>query len=446
MRKPRPNVGKAGIGLAAGALAAAMLVAPAVASAGSISSSTCGSSAGKCFTVAVSPQSLAAGAGASFSFTITNEASTQQLGSIQITAPSGFVITAAPGSASYTSTSALFLNLAIAPSAQATVTLSATAPCGTSSYQWAIVAKQSNDFSGAPGNDFKLDPASAGNLAGTLTGTCSLAFTGDGEPTGTAAGLAITSAFNSAGGPVKVEILDGSGKLATGSTAAVTVAIGSNPGSGSLAGTTTSAASGGVASFSNLSINKPGIGYTLTATSQGIAAATSDDFAIWGSLSGCPTSPCSASASSSTTSGTVTTSSVSQGDVLGIGLGGVKFTCGSSYHETSDPVSFDVLNSSGVAQASAQFSATLEILKSAVQSSGHPGASTWQICYASTTPFAARTGTSGTAVLGGVLYYTGLLPDCSSSQPAPCVQARNKDNAGDVVITFLAVGDPVHWA
>ena len=45
-------------------------------------------------------------------------------------------------------------------------------------------------------------------------------------------------------------------------------------------------------------------------------------------------------------------------------------------------------------------------------------------------------------MIGGVTYDTGQLLDCSSTQGAPCVQARNKDNAGDVIITFLAVGDP----
>ena len=43
----------------------------------------------------------------------------------------------------------------------------------------------------------------------------------------------------------------------------------------------------------------------------------------------------------------------------------------------------------------------------------------------------------------GVSYHTGLLPDCSKTQGAPCVQARHKDNAGDVVVEFLAAGDPV---
>jgi hypothetical protein len=432
--------------LAAGALAAAMLVAPVAAQAGSTASSTCGSSAGKCYALTVSPLSVAAGANASFSFTITNEASTQQLGSVRITAPSGFVITSAPGSASFTSSSALFLNLAIAPSGQATLLVSATAPCGAgaSSYQWGIEAKQSNDFSGPPGNDFQLDPVSASNLAGSLIGSCSLAFVTTAEPTGTVAGKIITSSFNSSGGPVEVAVLDGSGHLATHSTAAVTVAISANPGSGTLSGTTTVNAIGGIASFANLSIDKVGTGYSLAASSTGITSTTSSFFTIWGSLSACSASAsCSGSASSKTTAETVSTSGL--GGVLGVGLGGTSYLCG-SYIETSDPVTFDLLDSSGAPIGSADFSGTLEIFKNSVLASGHPGASTWQICYASTTSFTPLPNTGGTAIFGLVKYFTGLLPDCSSTQPAPCVQSRTKDNGGDVLITFLATGDPKTWA
>jgi hypothetical protein len=427
--------------LAAGMLGAAMLAAPA---AGSTSASTCTSS-GKCFAVVVSPTSPVAGAIISFAFAITNEASTQQLSSVQISAPTGFMITGASGSSTFTSSSALFLNLSLAPSGTTTVTVSAVAPCSGGTYQWGIQAKQSNGFSGLPGNDFQLDPASAGNLSGTLTGSCSLAFTSDSQPAGTAANAVITSGFGSSGGPVKVEVLNGSGQLATGSTAAVTVAIGSNPGSGSLSGTATLDASGGVASFSNLSIDQPGIGYTLTGTSPGMTPATSTHFTIWGSLQRCSTTPCSASSSTATTTGTVTTSSATPTEFLGAGLGGVSYSCSGTYQRTSDPLSFELFSASGVAQSSAQFTVSLEISKSAVDSSGHPGASTWQICYASMSPFTALPGTSGTAVIGGVSNYAGLLPNCSSTQNAPCVQARNKDNAGDVVVTFLASGDPFGW-
>ena len=425
--------------LAASMLAAATLAAPA---AGPAFASTCPPS-GKCFAVTVSPASPAAGATTSFAFTITNEAATQQLGSAQISAPAGFVISSAPGAINVTSGSALFINLSLAPSATTILTLSAGVPCGAGTYHWGIAAKQSNNFSGN-GNDFQLDPASAGNLSGSPAGSCSLAFTGDGEPANTAVNAVITSAV---GGPVKVEILDGSGQLATSSTAAVTVAIGSNPGAGSLSGTLTVSASGGIASFSDLSIDQVGDEYTLTATSPGLSPTASTSFDISGSGQTC-TVPCTASSSTSTTSATVTvTSGVPPGDFLKVAVGGAGYVCAGTYTRVSDPVSFDALDPAGVVVSSAQFTVSLEIDKTAVLTSGRTGAAQWQICYATTAnpPFKARPGTSGTAVIGGVTYNTGLLLDCSKTQGAPCVQARHKDMAGDVVVTFLASGDPIGW-
>lgn len=134
------------------------------------------------------------------------------------------------------------------------------------------------------------------------------------------------------------------------------------------------------------------------------------------------------------------------GQFLGVGVGGVSYSCGGAYRPVSDPVGFEVLSASGVGQ-SAQFSVTLQIDKSLVLSSGHPGASTWQICYASPRhtpppPSWAQPGTSGTAIIGGVTFDTGLLLNCSKIPVAPCVQARHKGNAGDVIVRFLASGDP----
>src|SRR5207249_1110705 len=93
------------------------------------------------------------------------------------------------------------------------------------------------------------------------------------QPTNTTAGATITPA-------VQVTVLDGQGNTATGFTGNVTVAFGSNPGGGTLAGTTTVAAVSGVASFASLSIAKVGTGYTLTAAAAGLPAATSAAFNV----------------------------------------------------------------------------------------------------------------------------------------------------------------------
>src|SRR5207249_2506252 len=87
------------------------------------------------------------------------------------------------------------------------------------------------------------------------------------QPSTTSAGAAITPA-------VQVTALEAGNNTATGLTGNVTVAIGTNPGSGTLAGTATVAASAGVATFANLSIDKVGTGYTLTATGAGSTTST----------------------------------------------------------------------------------------------------------------------------------------------------------------------------
>ncbi|HYV48249.1 MAG TPA: Ig-like domain-containing protein, partial [Myxococcaceae bacterium] len=77
-----------------------------------------------------------------------------------------------------------------------------------------------------------------------------------------------------------VAVSDALGNLVTGATNSITVAMGNNPGGGTLSGTLTAAASGGVASFGTLSIDKAGLGYTLVASSTGLTSATSAAFDI----------------------------------------------------------------------------------------------------------------------------------------------------------------------
>lgn len=92
------------------------------------------------------------------------------------------------------------------------------------------------------------------------------------QPTNTTSAAAITPA-------ITVQIQDAAGNLVN-SAANVTLAIGTNPGGGILSGTTTAAASSGVATFSGLSIDKLGVGYTLVASSGALTSAASASFNI----------------------------------------------------------------------------------------------------------------------------------------------------------------------
>ena len=122
------------------------------------------------------------------------------------------------------------------------------------------LAASSAGLTGATSNAFNITTGAANKLV-YLQG-----------PTNTGAGASITPA-------VTVQITDALGNPTT-STANVTIAIGANPGGGTLSGTLTVAAVNGTATFANLSIDKVGVGYTLAASSAGLTGATSTPFNI----------------------------------------------------------------------------------------------------------------------------------------------------------------------
>jgi alpha-tubulin suppressor-like RCC1 family protein len=93
------------------------------------------------------------------------------------------------------------------------------------------------------------------------------------QPTTSTAGEALSPA-------VEVEIRDAAGNLVTSARDAVTLALGTNPGGGTLAGTKTVTAVNGIASFSGLWIDKAAAGYALAATSGALTGATSTAFTI----------------------------------------------------------------------------------------------------------------------------------------------------------------------
>jgi len=93
------------------------------------------------------------------------------------------------------------------------------------------------------------------------------------QPVATQAGAAIAPA-------IQVTAQDGLGNTVTGFTGDVTIAIGSNPGGGTLSGTTSAAAVAGVATFPDLHIDKTGTGYSLAATSPALGAVASTSFDV----------------------------------------------------------------------------------------------------------------------------------------------------------------------
>ena len=242
----------------------------------------------KPYTANIVPHQVAAGASTAFTATLVNETGTQQLGSAEITAPAGFAISSAPG-ASFDASVVRLRNLAVPPGGSTSVVIQATAPCSGGTGAWQVRAKQSNNFSGQPGNDLSLRAAGS-DLSTTVVGSCHLNFIS--QPADAAKGAVITTTpfnFPIPGGPIQVEVLDGDNVRVTSSTAAIDVALvqtSPSPPSGALSGTQKANAVAGVASFQNLSVNEHGV-YTLSASSVGLGTATSGTFSIWGSAAAC---------------------------------------------------------------------------------------------------------------------------------------------------------------
>jgi hypothetical protein len=271
---------------------------------------------------------------------------------------------------------------------------------------------------------------------------------------------------------VQVTVLDAFGNPRSGDN--VTVAIGTNPSAGILGGTLTKPSISGVATFNNLTINNPGLGYTLTATT-GSALATSSAFDIANDVNTCG-GTCSATGNTAKTIATVDASGL--GGTLASRLGpavaaapttarlGVTVAqsvpipadvCGS---QVGDGFAITVVQSAGN-RPSYKVIATLD--KAQVKNSGKTSPNSFDICLGAknllgttagctspATSLSWQTKNGSCAVLRNGLYwgymkdYPSTVKSCPTTPGSglfPGILSRNKTNAGDVVITFCKPAD-----
>ena len=148
-------------------------------------------------------------------------------------------------------------------------TLTATAVAGVATFSNLSINNMGTGYTLAASTS---GLTSASSTAFNVVGPPSkLAFTV--QPGNVAAGGSITPA-------ITVSIEDAAGNVVPTATNQVTIAIGTNPSSGTLSGTASVNGVAGVATFSNLSINKTGTGYTLTASASGLTGGTSSAFNV----------------------------------------------------------------------------------------------------------------------------------------------------------------------
>ena len=151
----------------------------------------------KFYSVTVVPNKVEANSIVTFTVTLTNSntspnVSTQSLGSANVTVPAGFtgitsVIASTPAGKTWTANyvapnvefRAASSAAAIAPGQSVSATVTATTPAAAGGYTWLTQAKQSNSFSGPPGNGFirvGSDPVVTvvGRLCTSTQSTCRL--------------------------------------------------------------------------------------------------------------------------------------------------------------------------------------------------------------------------------------------------------------------------------
>jgi hypothetical protein len=234
------------------------------------------------------PAALTAGQETTVKATIGNQDPWRPIGSANLTAPSGLqVVSATPGTTGGTATVAgnvvQLRNISIPKGTSRDLTIRLRAPtsaalatCLPKDYTWPTpAAKQQGNFSGTT----FVFRSSGSDRRTRVTPTCALRFAR--QPADADPGATITGTpYEPLAPGVAVEIVDAAGTRVPVSGVPVGVAIGANPGSGTLSGTQSAPSVAGLVTYDNLSIDNRGVGYTLVATSSGISSATSTPFRV----------------------------------------------------------------------------------------------------------------------------------------------------------------------
>jgi hypothetical protein len=423
------------------------------------------------------PSTLTAGSEGTVRATYTNVGTQQQIGSSNLVVPSALRIVSASvsqGSAIVSGNTVQLRNANVAPGGSVTVTMRLAASCTAQTLTWAApVTKQANSFNGPPGNDLNIDLAQS-SLTTVVTGGCALRFVSTAQPAHARLSQTISSqAYTPTGPPVAVEVIDGTGNRVASNDVSVAMAIGTNAGGGTLSGTTTATTVNGVASFSTLSIDKPGAGYTLRASSASAGSTTSTPFNIAEVGVACAEDvDCTGTLALSNTGSSNVSVTAIQGPLLDTDAGyltisrvGGPLDCSGYTELVAGTDAFAVDYSS----PDREKRVTVSIDKRVMNAQSNNGSAFLEGCFGAPYRFATKPGTPleiNTAYVPGPYpapEYKGLLPDCGGSAVlddpstpgvqgvtisgagAPCVEKRNKTQAGDGVIVSrwpAGNGDP----
>jgi hypothetical protein len=195
----------------------AVLLGAVALAAGTVATAPAGASNGKQF---ILKMETPVGSSGTVTATITNPSDAQQqLGSANLTPPSGLTVTSATvrdrGTARVAGGIIELRDLALAPGATAVATLAISSGCTAGSAPWAVVAKQANDFNGT-GNEIALWRERS-TLTTSVTGGCKLVWKE--QPQNAQVGNVISGTDYVPGGPdVALAVVDGADSPVAGVT------------------------------------------------------------------------------------------------------------------------------------------------------------------------------------------------------------------------------------
>jgi hypothetical protein len=400
----------------------------------------------KSYSVAVSPESVAAGRQAVMTATIRNGSAQQQLGSVNLTAPAAFTLVgaslpaSAEGSATVRGAVVELRDLSLPPGGSLQVAVTVDLACAGGQYAWSVVAKQANRFNGPPGNEFVLDAARS-SLTTTVVGGCALRFFT--QPQDARVGERLTGTdFDPAGALVAVEVIDGDGERVD-SAAPVSLGFATAGGLGTLRGTTTVAAVAGLATFGDLNVDAPGT-YRLLASAAGLQPVVSVAFTIQQVAVRC-VEDVDCDGELATARSQVKTTAFGNG---GVDAGFLQLSFNTGFRP--DCAGYEEFSADWalVLGPDRQKLVVFTVDKRVMNASPNNGVSFLQMCFAAPFPYATRTGAPPAQVDadgdGLTDWFVATLPDCGV---APCVAARHKDKAGNGVIEVRAPGgteDPAY--
>ncbi len=372
----------------------------------------------------ISPSSVPAGAAADLTFTL--KTTSGQVSSFNLTAPTGWTITGFTPQTGISQSGSQIQgrNITATSSTTLTVAFSVRAPCAPASASWTLAARSGGGFTGS---SFPVDPTSS--LVTPLSGTCTAAFTA--APTDAAFNGGTTSQnisserFVPGGDALEVLVSDAGGAPRAGIS--ITLALSPNPTSLSGDITETSGADG-LATFGStatpVTINKLGLGFTITPTGSGIVGTASGEIGIYREGEPCPEGQtCVVNDNISDPKLRASVSSNSAGD-LGVLVLPFTINC-DGYSELSTTEIAWKFTGTGAQIVTATVSKALS--KQVVDR----GSSHIDVCF-QTDPGKDAFVPKG----GGTPVNIGLLADCNSTITTNCIMSETAAPGGGRLVTF----------